>query len=455
MIIIFELHGTNHAAGNTSEDQLNDEYRQSREYFHLGDNHAVFATGFVTELVENHEEGDDKPLIIPLPAFIAMKTFILFCKHLLHYQNADRQVGFGKYANLTYKSIHQNHRGYINSLLKHTHTRAQDQNNPCRQMVELFEWVDGINTIRTNWGTSGQDIKRVATYFLIDICSDCGLIISTQVKSERVATRNANETLGRLPSHREIIRRIVRESFRNANGRDNENKLSPCNRTSWPNVTAFPVWEDVMIAADLVDNESNSRSAVHARRQWGAWIDAWKAYDRDLAHGRTVCLNTDLLCLSCVKESPRACRQCSKWECSHCEQDTETPQHFERCNETDPRVFVDDYNIRDETPYKDLNIRPCLHCARRVCKDENCGAECIYCHRRACMRCKNNDDIQSMCERCEHEYEQSDLPVTPRWICRSCFEREPRICESCGEEPCYDPNASDSDSENEEDCIIQ
>ena len=60
-----------------------------------------------------------------------------------------------------------------------------------------------------------------------------------------------------------------------------------------------------------------------------------------------------------------------------------------------------------------------------------------------------------MCERCEHEYEESDLPVTPRWICRSCFEREPRICESCGERPCYDPNASDSDSENEEDCIIQ
>ena len=50
MIIIFELHGTNHAAGNTSEDQLDDEYCQSREYFHIGDDHAVFATGFVTEL---------------------------------------------------------------------------------------------------------------------------------------------------------------------------------------------------------------------------------------------------------------------------------------------------------------------------------------------------------------------------------------------------------------------
>ena len=75
MIIIFELHGTSHAAGNTSEDQLNDEYRQSHEYYHIGDDHAVFATGFVTELVENHEEGDDKPLIIPLPA---METFNYF-----------------------------------------------------------------------------------------------------------------------------------------------------------------------------------------------------------------------------------------------------------------------------------------------------------------------------------------------------------------------------------------
>jgi len=72
------------------------------------------------------------------------------------------------------------------------------------------------------------------------------------------------------------------------------------------------------------------------------------------------------------------------------------------------------------------------------------------------MRCKNNDDIQSMCERCVHEYEESDLPVTPRWICRSCFEREPHICESCDERPCYDPSAppessSDSDREDEED----
>jgi len=412
MIIIFELHGTNHAAGNTSEDQLNDEYRQSREYFHLGDNHAVFATGFVTELVENHEEGDDKPLIIPLPAFIAMETFILFCKHLLHYQNADRQVGFGKHANLTYKSIHQNHRGYINSLLKHTHTRARDQNNPCRQMVELFEWIDEINTIRTNWSTSGQDIKRVATYFLIDMCSSCG-IKSTEL---------------------------------------DQVELSPCNRTSWPNVTAFPVWEDVMIAANLVDFETASPSLiVHALRQRGAWIDAWKAYDRDLAHGRTVCLNTDLLCPSCVKESPRACRHCSKWECSQCEQDTETPQHFERCNETDPRVHKDFRNIRDETPYKDLNTRPCLHCPRRVCKDKDCGAECIYCHHRVCTRCKSNDDIKSQCERCVRCYTGTGRRQ-PRWICRSCFDSEPRFCEVCGDEPCYDPNAensSDSDSENE------
>ena len=431
-MIIFELHGTNHAAGNTSEDQLNDEYRQSREYFHIGDDHAVFATGFVTELVENHEEGDDKPLIIPLPAFIAMETFILFCNHLVHYQNADRQVGFGKHANLTYKSIHQNHRGYVNW--------ARDQNNPCRQMVELFEWIDGINTIRTNWSTAGQDIKRVATYFLIDICSDCGLITSTQARSERVATRNANETLGRLPSHREIIARMVRESFRNANGRDNENNLSPCNRTSWPNVTAFPVWGDVMINDDT---------------PLDAWRDAWEAYDRDLAHGRTVCLNTDLLCSSCIQNSQHACQKCNKWECSQCAQDTETPQHFERCNETDPRVIVDDYNIRDETPYKDLNIRPCLHCPRRVCKDKDCGAECIYCHRRACWECQIRDDIKSKCERCVLLHEEGHWPVAPRWICRSCFDSEPRFCEECGDEPCYDPNASpdsssDSDSENEE-----
>ena len=118
------MHGTNHAAGNTSEDQLN-EYRQSREYFHIGDDHAVFATGFVTELVENHDEGDEKPLIIPLPAFIAMETFILFCNHLVHYQNADKQVGFGRHENLTYKNIHKNHIGYINVVL-----RRQGQDNP-------------------------------------------------------------------------------------------------------------------------------------------------------------------------------------------------------------------------------------------------------------------------------------------------------------------------------------
>ena len=244
---------------------------------------------------------------------------------------------------------------------------------------------------------------------------------------------------------------MARESFRNANGRNNENKLSPCNRTSWPNVTAFPVWEDVMIAADLVG------SGARAGRQLDAWRDAWEAYDRDLAHGRTVCLNTDLLCSSCIQKCPRACRNCNKWECSQCAQDTETPQHFERCNETDPRVFVNEFNIRDETPYKDLNIRPCLHCPRWVCKDKDCGAECIVCHRRVCMRCKSNDDIKSQCERCVYLYdEETDWqPVEPRWICRSCFDSEPhRLCETCGDEPCYDPNAppessSGSNSENE------
>jgi len=75
-IIIFELHGTNHAAGNTTEDQLNDEYRQSHEYFHIGDDHAVFATGFVTELVENHD--DDEPLIIPLPHSLQWKLLYRF-----------------------------------------------------------------------------------------------------------------------------------------------------------------------------------------------------------------------------------------------------------------------------------------------------------------------------------------------------------------------------------------
>ena len=79
-IIIFELHGTNHAAGNTPEDQLNDEYRQSHEYHHIGDDHAVFSTGFVTELVENHEDDDDdddEPLIIPLPDSLQWK--LLYC----------------------------------------------------------------------------------------------------------------------------------------------------------------------------------------------------------------------------------------------------------------------------------------------------------------------------------------------------------------------------------------
>jgi len=191
-----------------------------------------------------------------------------------------------------------------------------------------------------------------------------------------------------------------------------------------------------MIAADLVG------SGAHAGRQLDAWRDAWEAYDRDLAHGRTVCLNTDLLCSRCIQKCPRACQECNKWECSKCAQDAETPQHFERCNETDPRVFENDFNIRDETPYKDLNIRPCMHCPRRVCKDEDCGAECIDCHRRVCMRCKSNDDIQSQCGRCMNDYNAGYWGLGPRWICRSCFDSEPhRLCKTCGDEPCYDPNA--------------
>ena len=64
-------------------------------------------------------------------------------------------------------------------------------------MVELFEWIDGINTIRTNWSTAGQDIKRVAAYFLIDMCSSCG-IKSTELDQVELSPCNRTVQAGQM-----------------------------------------------------------------------------------------------------------------------------------------------------------------------------------------------------------------------------------------------------------------
>ena len=218
-IIIIESHDGEYYTTYCSNinAMLDEAYRKSHKYRFIGEGNAIFTSGFVTGLAD--DEGNDEPLIIPLPASIEWDNFILFCKHLRFVVNHPRLW-----------------------------TKDFDR-------LESLEYLySPLARGRARWFTSKEDMKRIAKYFLIDMCSNCG-IICTEV--ERDATRNANETSERLPSQEEdVIARAAREIFRNANGRDNENKLSPCNRTSWPNVTAFPVWEDVMIG-------------VHARRQLG------------------------------------------------------------------------------------------------------------------------------------------------------------------------------------------
>ena len=358
--------------------------------------HPIFSTGFVTDLMETHED-EDGELTIPLPAFIGREEFVLICNHLRHYKLSNELVGFGKHSNLTYSQVNRDQPGYI--------SWARGQEAPNGRLAELLDWINDIDTIPETWRERRQQMLRIAKYFRVDVCSNCGILGTEHIR------------------------------------------LAPCHRTSWPNISNIPAWDEV--TRDIPDNDHSG----HSR----AWREAWEAADRDrVASGRTVCLNDDLLCSGCTRRSTLACRDCGSWECEQCQQDTEASTILEQWHERDPRVEEDWYGRRGPSPYQDLKARPCLVCRKRVC--HQCGSECYECHRRACSNCKNADDLKSWCGRCRFAIEENgDDAIGPQdrdeWICRSCFDSEPHEC-GCGE-PSYDPNASASDSnasesENEE-----
>lgn len=433
--IIFELHGTNETIGNVLEHEIDNEYLATHEYHSLGDDHAVFTAGFVTDLIENHDDDDDGPLIIPLPAFIQRDAFVQFCNHLVHYQSASNIVGFGKHSELSYKRVNDNHSGYI--------SWAETQDDPSPEMRALLEWVASINAVREVWSNDQEkSILRIAKYFLVDLCSSCG-IMSTDAEQAR---------------------------------------LSPCHRTRWPNNPIIPVYTEVV--QDLDEDDHVGRLA--------AWRKAWDtAEEQARANGTTVCTNDDLRCLSCIENSTGTCRSCNSWECRRCESDTESPILLKRWHEEDPRWYDDEYildilrettddeevelgetnegiQIRDDPPYRKLQAQPCLRCRKRVC--HGCGKTCSECNRRACNNCKNADNLNSFCKECRHvgeededEDEDEDANVEYRgeedddalarhivrneWICRPCFDRQPHECR-CGN-PSYDPNALESESDED------
>jgi len=280
-VLIFELHGTNETIGNVPKHEIDNEYLATNEYHSLGEDHAVFTAGFVTDLVENHDDDDDGPLIIPLPAFIQRDAFVQFCNHLVHYQSASNVVGFWKHSELAYKRVNDNHSGYI--------SWARNEDNPSPQMRALLEWVASINDVREVWiNDQEKSILRIAKYFLVDLCSSCGIMSTDAYQAQ----------------------------------------LSPCHRTRWPNNPIIPVYAEVV--QDLNEDDHVGRLA--------AWRKAWDtAEERARANGTTVCTNDDLRCLRCIENSTGTCRSCNSWECRQCESDTETPNLLKRWHVEDPR----------------------------------------------------------------------------------------------------------------------
>lgn len=148
---------------------MDDDYFASHDYQGCED-HPIFDTPFVTDLVENHDEEDEnnEALIIPLPPFIEMEPFVLFMNHLLRYKSESNEVGFGRHAHLTYRAIHSRQRDYI--------AWAQRQDNPSGGMQNLLSWIESIDTVQAAWANSRQDILRIAKYFLVNVCSECGIM---------------------------------------------------------------------------------------------------------------------------------------------------------------------------------------------------------------------------------------------------------------------------------------
>lgn len=413
--ILIELHGTNDTIGNVDEYEVDDDYLNSHEYQGVED-HPIFDTPLVVDLLENHDD-ENEPLVIPLPRFIEMEMFVLFLNHLLRYKLESNEVGFGRHSESTYRAMDAFHRDYI--------AWARRQDNPSVGMQDLLDWVQSIDTVRAAWANSGRSILRIAKYFLVNLCSECG-ITSTDIVDVQ---------------------------------------YHPCHRAQWPNIPSIPVYEEIVNGLDVDNNEGR----LHA------WREAWGAAERDAqSNGRAFCTNDDLRCDECCRTS--SCSICNSWECAQCEERRDTEQDNEdlnvmkRWHQGDPRAYNDAYMFqrmgeviddedgrRGEPPQQVLNLQRCLRCRIRIC--DPCGKECSECHRRACSRCiRADDNLNSLCGDCmelfdnENEEDRSEIAILRRkagneYICRPCFDRQEHTC-PCGA-PSYDPNAESENSEAE------
>ena len=409
-IILLELHGTNSTVGNVEDHEVDDDYFDTHDYDSIGD-HPLFDTPLVADLVENHED-ENEALIIPLPPFIDDDSFTMFCNHLLRYKLGSERVGFGKYEQLTYDAMWL-HSDYIEW--------ARNQDNPSPGMANLLSWIDSKGTVQATWRNSSQNIIRIARFFLVNLCSRCGVMREVQ--------------------------------------------YYPCYRAQWPNIPTIPVYEDAVRGLDEDDHE----------RRLNAWRESWDAAERDArTNGRPFCTNDDLRCYDCMCASA-CCLVCKSWECSQCferrdtEQDNEDLLVMKRWYQGDPRAYSDAYMLqrmgeviddedgrRGEPPQQLLRLQRCMGCRRRTCNP--CGKECIECHRRSCNNCPRTEYLNRLCEECmdlfknENEVDRSDMAISRRiagneCICRTCYDRQPHTC-PCGE-PSYDPNAESEDSEAE------
>ena len=327
----------------------------------------------------------DEELQIPLPPSMSRDAFVLFCNHILYHENANEYVGFGKHADWTYQYVCRHDQSYISWM--------RSLPDPSEGIERLLRWIDSTSNIQQKWKDEKDDINRVAQFFQVDLCSNCG-----DIGSDRLS-------------------------------------LTPCSRAAWPNMTSIPKYDEVVNSLEESNDESHQK----------AWKDAWDTAEKEgKLNGRTVCSNYDVLCKNCISKSQQACHKCNTWECEQCQHDQEVVNHFEEWYHADPRTG-------DASPYKSLAVLPCLNCRRqRSC--HRCGYECYACHRRVCSKCYREEIIFSAyCEECrdgDHVIE-GDKSL----VCKSCFDEASRHCQRSGcENEISDPNGDeDIDEDIDED----
>ncbi|CAB9502304.1 expressed unknown protein [Seminavis robusta] len=354
--------------------------------------HPIFESPLIKDIIDCHQEnGNGGPVIVELPSFIDHSSMNEYCLFLINlHQGGDEEMEFGKYYELTYQTVYQDHRHYWRW--------ASSQSKPSPKMQAFLDWVEFYRG-----GCKPESPKLllpIAKYFQMDMCARCGVMDSL----------SADQL---------------------------EKGFQPCCRTKWPRTPVVPDW-------DTVTKSSGNKQKV--------WREAWDQADKERKEtGRVVCGSDDILCKDCVFQE--GCQRCRQYECEDCKQDTDTPKVFQEWHDGFPNAdYEDEYGRRSDCEYRAINKSRCLrhYCRRRIC--DGCSVECQECHRKACDSCK--EDLNTWCEQCRITIENNDdVAIGPidrtEYVCRECFDRRPHFC-GCGN-PSYDPNAVAEDDEEDED----